>query len=339
MKLVIQIPAWNEEEALPGTLSSLPRTLPGFREVIILVVDDGSTDRTAQLAQAAAVRLLRLPAHRGLAAAFRAGLEAALELGADVIVNLDADGQYDPGDLPALVEPILAGRADLVIGDRGPGTLSHFSPAKRLLQRLGSWVVEQAAGIAVPDATSGFRAFSREAARRVNVFSRMTYTLETIIQAGSKGLRVASVPVRAHETARRSRLLSSVPHYVLVQGANILRITALYKPLKLFSAAAGLFLLAGTALCARFLYYFFFTERAAGHVQSLILAAVLILVGVLTFLIALLADLVSINRTLLEELKLEEKPSAVSSQLSAGRAQDEPSAVGSQPSAGRRDSQ
>ncbi|MGH9369201.1 MAG: glycosyltransferase family 2 protein [Thermoanaerobaculia bacterium] len=306
MKLVIQIPAWNEEALLPVTLAALPRRLAPFREVVVLVVDDGSTDRTAEAAAAGADRLVRLPAHYGLAAAFRSGLDAALDLEADVIVNLDADGQYDPADIPALVAPILSGRADVVIGDRGPGTLSHFSAGKRLLQRLGSWVVEQASGLEVPDATSGFRAFSREAARRVNVFSRMTYTLETIIQAGSKGLRVVSVPVRARETARRSRLFSSVPRYVLVQGANILRLTALYKPLKFFSAAAALFLLAGLALGARFLYYFFFTERASGHVQSLILAAVLILVGVLTFLIALLADLVSINRRLLEEMKLKE---------------------------------
>ncbi len=308
MKLVIQVPAWNEEEALGRTLEGLPRGLPPFSELVVLVVDDGSTDRTGDVARARADRVVRMPGHRGLAAAFRAGLHASLDLHADVIVNLDADGQYDPADLPALVEPILAGRADLVIGDRGPGTLAHFSPAKRLLQRIGSWVVQQAAGIAVPDATSGFRAFSREAARQVNVFSQMTYTLETIIQAGSKGLRVASVPVRARETPRRSRLLSSIPHYVLVQGANILRITALYKPLKLFSAAAAVFLLAGTALGARFLYYFFFTERAAGHVQSLILAAVLVLVGALTFLIALLADLVSINRMLLEDLRLRNPP-------------------------------
>jgi len=317
VKLVIQVPAWNEEESLPRTLAELPRRVAGFDEVAHVVVDDGSTDRTADLALSAADRLVRLPAHRGLAAAFRAGLDAALALGADVIVNLDADGQYDPADIPVLVEPILSGRADLVIGDRGPGTLEHFSIGKRLLQRLGSWVVEQAAGIEVPDATSGFRALSRETARRVHVFSKMTYTLETIIQAGSKGLRVLSVPVRARATARRSRLLSSVPRYVFVQGANILRITALYKPLKLFSAAAGLFLLAGTALGARYLY-FFFTERASGHVQSLILAAVLIVVGALTFLIALLADLVSINRRLLEELTLQEKPSAPGSPFSAG---------------------
>jgi len=304
MKLVIQVPTWNEEELLPATLAELPRRLSPFGEVLILVIDDGSSDRSAEIALSAADRLVRLPAHAGLAAAFRAGLEAALALGADVIVNLDADGQYDPADIPALVEPILAGRADLVIGDRGPGTLAHFSPGKRFLQRLGSWVVQQAAGIEVPDAASGFRAMTRETARRVNVFSRMTYSLETIIQAGSKGLRVASVPVRARRTPRPSRLFPSVPYYVLVQGANILRITALYKPLKLFSAAAAVFLLAGAALGLRFLYYFLFTERAAGHVQSLILAAVLVLVGALTFLIALLADLVSVNRVLLEELKL-----------------------------------
>ena len=327
MKLVIQIPAWNEEQSLPQTLASLPRRLAPFREVAILVVDDGSTDGTAEAALTGADRLVRLPGHAGLAAAFRAGLGAALDLGADVIVNLDADGQYDPADIPALVAPILAGKADLVIGDRGPGTLAHFSPAKRLLQRLGSWVVQQAAGIRVADAASGFRAFSREAARRLNVFSRMTYTLETLIQAGSKGLRVASVPVRAHETHRRSRLFASVPRYVLVQAANILRITALYKPLKFFSAAAALFLLAGLALGARYLYYFFFvTERAGGHVQSLILAAVLILVGVLTFLIALLADLVSINRMLLEEMKLREteKTAAVALPDADARGQSKP---------------
>ncbi|HEU5248808.1 MAG TPA: glycosyltransferase family 2 protein [Thermoanaerobaculia bacterium] len=305
MKLVVQIPAFNEEEMLPRAIASIPRRVPGFSDVRVLVVDDGSADRTEAVArESGADRVVRLPAHRGLAAAFSAGLEEALAMGADVIVNFDADLQYDAADIPALVAPILEGKADLVLGDRGPGTLEHFSPGKRLLQRIGSWVVRQASGLEVADAASGFRALSREAARRVNVFSRMTYTLETLIQAGSKDLRVTSVPVRARPPSRHSRLFSSVGKYVLVQGANVLRITALYKPLKIFSAAAAVFLLAGIALGIRFLVYYFFGANPGGHVQSLILAAVLIVVGAQTFLIALLADLVAINRTLLEELKL-----------------------------------
>jgi len=313
MKLVIQIPAFNEEAMLPRALRSLPRDVPGFGQVEILVIDDGSTDRTAAVArEGGADRVVRLRAHRGLAAAFSAGLAEALEMGADVIVNFDADLQYDAADIPSLVAPILEDRADLVVGDRGPGTLEHFSPGKRLLQRVGSWVVRQVSGLEVSDAASGFRALSREAARRVNVFSRMTYTLETLIQAGSKDLRVASVPVRARPPERRSRLFTSVGRYVLVQGANVLRITALYKPLKIFSAAAAVFLLAGVALGVRYLAYYFLGKTPGGHVQSLILAAVLIVVGAQTFLIALLADLVAINRTLLEELKLQGGQTTVS---------------------------
>jgi glycosyltransferase involved in cell wall biosynthesis len=311
MKLVIQIPAFNEEALLPRALASIARHVPGFSQVQILVIDDGSTDSTAEVArECGADRVVRLPAHRGLAAAFSAGLEEALAMGADVIVNFDADLQYDAADIPSLVAPILEGRADLVVGDRGPGRLAHFSPGKRLLQRVGSWVVRQVSGLEVADAASGFRALTREAARRVNVFSRMTYTLETLIQAGSKDLRVASVPVRARPPERRSRLFTSVGKYVLVQGANVLRITALYKPLKIFSAAAGVFLVAGLLLGLRFLWFYFFGENPGGHVQSLILAAVLIIVGAQTFLIALLADLVAINRTLLEELKLREPTDA-----------------------------
>ena len=305
MKLVVQIPAFNEEAILGKAVASIDRRVPGFSEVAVLVVDDGSTDRTAEVArESRADRVVRLPAHRGLAAAFSTGLEEALALGADVIVNFDADLQYDAADIPALVAPILAGTADLVIGDRGPGSLEHFSPGKRLLQRIGSWVVRQASGLEVADAASGFRALSREAARRVNVFSRMTYTLETLIQAGSKDLRVASVAVAARPPARRSRLYSSVGKYVLVQGANVLRITALYKPLKMFSAAAAIFLFFGVVLGARYLWFVISDQNPSGHVQSLILAAVLIVVGAQTFLIALLADLVGINRTLLEELKM-----------------------------------
>ena len=306
MKLVVQIPAWNEVATLPETLAALPRNVPGFSEVVLLVVDDGSTDGTAEAARAGfADRVVSFSKHRGLASAFSAGLEESLALGADVIVNFDADLQYDPADIPALVAPILAGRADLVVGDRGPGKLAHFSPVKRLLQRLGSWMVRQASGLEVQDATSGFRAFTRGAARRLNVFSKMTYTLETLIQAGFKDLRVASVPVHARPVHRASRLLASPTKYVLIQGANILRITALYKPLKIFSGVAALFFFAGAALGLRVLVARW-NGDTQNHALSLWFSAVLVTVAVLTFLIALLADIVAINRELLEDLKLRE---------------------------------
>lgn len=309
MKLVIQIPALNEEATLPGALAALPRRLPGFSEVAVLVIDDGSTDRTADVArQGGADRVLSFSSHRGLATAFRAGLKECLAMGADVIVNFDADLQYDAGDIPALVAPILADRADVVVGDRRPGTLAHFSPSKRLLQRLGTGMVQQVSGLNVGDATSGFRAFTREAARRMNVFSKMTYTLETLIQAGFKDLRVTSVPVRAHEVARASRLLASPTKYVLIQGANILRITALYKPLKIFSIAGGVVLAAGLALG---LYAILSPGSGGGHPTALVLAAVLLVTGVLTFLAGVLADVVAINREFLEELRLRETESSV----------------------------
>ena len=308
MKLVIQIPAYNEEATIAKALAALPRSVPGFSSVETLVIDDGSTDATSERArEAGAGRVVRLTTNRGLAEAFSVGLSEALAMGADVIVNFDADLQYDPADIPALVAPVLEGRADFTIGDRGPGQLAHFSPSKRLLQRMGSWVVRQASGIQVTDAVSGFRAVSAEAARKLNVFSKLTYTLETLIQAGYKGLRVVSVPVRAHPPVRPSRLFTSTFKYVLLQGSNVLRITALYKPMKVFSIAGALFMLAGAALGARFLAYYFFGRNPGGHVQSLILAAVLIVVGFQTLLIALLADLVAINRRLLEEMKLRER--------------------------------
>ncbi len=306
MKLVIQIPAWNEEGSLPEALATLPRSLPGFSEVAILVVDDGSTDATEAVARSGfADRVVSFSKHRGLAAAFSAGIDESLAMGANVIVNFDADLQYDPADIPALVAPILAGRADVVVGDRDPGKLAHFSPVKRVLQRLGSWIVRQASGLEVRDATSGLRAFTREAARRMNVFSKMTYTLETLIQAGFKDLRVVSVPVRARPVHRASRLLASPTKYVLIQAANVLRITALYKPLKIFSGAAALVFLAGAALGLRVLFAYG-TGDFRDHVLALSLAAVFVIIGVLTFLIALLSDIVAINRVLLEDLKLRE---------------------------------
>jgi glycosyltransferase involved in cell wall biosynthesis len=306
MKLVIQIPALNEEETLPRALEALPRSVPGFSQITILVVDDGSTDRTAEVARLnGADRVVSFAIHRGLATAFRVGLEEALTMGADVVVNFDADLQYDGADIPALVAPILADKADIVIGDRRPGKLAHFSPIKRLLQRLGSWMVRQVSGLQVRDATSGFRAFSREAARRINVFSKMTYTLETLIQAGFKDLRVASIPVRANPVPRASRLLASPTKYVLIQGANILRITALYKPLKIFSAFAAVFLAMGSAFGLRVLLAHLAGD-ARNHVLALWLSAVFVIIGVLTFLIALLADLMALNREFLEDLKLRE---------------------------------
>jgi glycosyltransferase involved in cell wall biosynthesis len=308
MKLVIQIPAYDEEATIARALAALPKSVAGFSAVETLVIDDGSTDATSERArEAGATRIVRLTTNRGLAEAFSVGLSEALAMGAGVIVNFDADLQYDPLDIPALVAPVLEGRADFTIGDRGPGQLAHFSASKRLLQRMGSWVVRQASGVQVTDAVSGFRAVSADAARRINVFSKLTYTLETLIQAGYKGLRVVSVPVRAHPPVRPSRLFTSTFKYVLLQGSNVLRITALYKPLKIFSIAGALILLAGAALGLRFLGYYFFGGNPGGHVQSLILAAVLIVIGFQTLLIALLADLVAINRRLLEEMKLREK--------------------------------
>jgi len=308
MKLVIQIPAWDEAEQIGAALAELPRTLAGFDAVETLVVDDGSADGTAEAARrAGADHVVRLPIHRGLAFAWRAGLDAALRVGADVIVSTDADRQYAAADIGALVAPILKGDAEIVVGDRGVATKPDFSPGKRFAQRLGSWVVRRASGTDVPDATSGFRALTREAATRLNVFSRMTYTIETLIQAGNKEMAVTSVPVRTNLPVRPSRLIGRTSNYVLVQGANILRITALYKPLPVFFGFAAFLGLGGLALVARYAWFVARGPNPAGHIQSLLLAAVLFVAAVVCFLSGLLADLISINRTLLEELVVEKR--------------------------------
>ncbi len=301
MKLIIQIPCYNEEANLPAAVQALPTALPGFDVIEHLVVDDGSTDATAQVAQRLGVHhVVRLPRHVGLARAFMAGLEASLRRGADVIVNTDGDNQYRADDIPRLIEPILSGRAQLVIGDRGPASLPHFSPLKRWLQRLGSQVVGQAAGIVTPDAASGFRALSREAALRTIVINEYSYTLETLIQAGAGPTAVAYVPVGTNPQQRESRLVRSLSQYVMLSAGIIVRSYVLYRPLRVFFGIGGLMLAAGAALGLRFLY-FFIAGIGAGHIQSLILTAILLIVGFQVCLIGLLADLIGFNRKILEE--------------------------------------
>ncbi|GIW45848.1 MAG: glycosyl transferase [Candidatus Binatia bacterium] len=300
-KLIIQIPCLDEEDHLAATLRSLPRSIPGIDVVEVLVIDDGSRDRTAEVArQEGADYVLRFPNNRGLARAFRAGLDACLRLGADIIVNTDGDHQYDGADIPALIRPILEGKADMVVGDRDPASVQHFSRGKRLLQYYGSWVVRTLSGTTIPDTTSGFRAFSREAALRLNVLSDFTYTIETIIQAGKKRLPVTHVPVRTFPT-RESKLFHSVWEYVKRSAATIVRIYALYEPLKVFSYLGGLLILAGLVPGARFLY-FYFTGTGGGHIQSLLLTVLLIIIGFQIVLIGLLADLIAGNRNLIEDV-------------------------------------
>jgi glycosyltransferase involved in cell wall biosynthesis len=301
VKLIIQIPCYNEETTLPLTLADLPRVLPGVDAIEYLVIDDGSSDRTVEVARQFGVHhIVRQKQNRGLAAAFQAGLEASLAAGADVIVNTDADNQYYGSDIVALVAPILQGRADIVVGDRGVAELGHFSPLKRGLQRLGSWVVAQAAGIPIPDATSGFRAFTREAALRLTVLSEYTYTLETLIQAGARGMSVVFIPIRTNPETRKSRLIRNVPSFLALSAVTILRFYTMYRPLRVFMMTGGVLLATALALGLRFLF-FYAAGRGAGHVQSLILAAILSIVGFQVCLIGLVADAVSMNRKMQEE--------------------------------------
>lgn len=313
-KLIIQIPCYNEELTLPETLRALPRRVPGIDTVEWLVVDDGSSDRTSAVARSLGVdHIVRHAANQGLARAFATGLDAALRLGADVIVNTDADNQYDARDIPALIDPILRGDAEMVVGDRCTDAIPHFSPTKKRLQKLGSWVVRQASQTTIPDTTSGFRAYSRDGALKLNVVSDFTYTLETIIQAGQKNIALAHVPVRTNEQLRESRLFRNLRSYIARSIATVVRIYAMYRPMRIFLTVGGLLFGAGFLIGCRFLYYFT-TGTGAGHIQSLLLAVLLMVVGFQTVLTGLLADLVANNRRLVEETlwrvrRLELEPS------------------------------
>ena len=302
MKLIIQIPCYNEAQNLPDTVAELPKHIDGIDTIELLVIDDGSTDGTLEVARGIGVHhVIRLPGHLGLAAGFMAGIDECLKQKADIIVNTDADNQYNAEDIQKLVEPILIGRAHLVIGDRGVATHTGFSPVKRLLQRLGSWVISKASGIKTPDATSGFRALSKEAAIRTIVLSQYSYTLETLIQAGALRLPVEFVPIRTNPQMRPSRLMRSIPHYLGHSSATILRSYAMYRPLRFFSIIGMIFIGIGAIPTLRFLY-FFLIGQGDGKIQSLILGAVFLIVGFQVMLIGLVADLISFNRKILENM-------------------------------------
>jgi glycosyltransferase involved in cell wall biosynthesis len=301
MKLIIQIPCFNEEAQLPLTLGRLPREVPGFDAVEWLIIDDGSTDRTIEVAREGGVdHVVRLTNHKGLAAAFQAGLDAGLKLGADVIVNTDADNQYEGQDIPKLVGPILRGEADMVVGDRQVSTIEHFSGSKKLLQRLGSWIVRQASSTDIPDTTSGFRAYNREAALSMQAVSRFTYTLETIIQAGKLLVAVDHVPIRTNPKTRSSRLFPSTAAYVRRNALSIFRIYSQYQPLKVFWGAALVMGIPALVIFVRFLILFIDSphDAARGHVQSLIAGAVLFIAAMLLLALGVIGDLLDAQRTL-----------------------------------------
>lgn len=301
MKLIIQIPCYNEAEYLPATLKDLPQKVEGIDQLEVLVVDDGSSDNTAEVARKNGVdHIVRFKKHRGLAAAFSAGLEACLRLGADIIVNTDADNQYRGSDIPALIAPILKGEADIVVGDRQTQSIPHFSWTKKKLQKWGSRLVRMLSKTTVPDATSGFRAISREAAFRLNVLSQFSYTLETLIQAGKMNLAVKSVPIQTNVTPRKSRLFRNLLSFLVNSASTILRTYAMHEPLRIFLSLAAVFFLLGLIPGIRFLV-FFFSGRPGGHVQSLILSAILLILSFLMVVMAILSDLISSNRKIIEE--------------------------------------
>lgn len=303
MKLVIQIPCYNEESTLAIALADLPKKIDGIDSIEILIIDDGSTDNTVEVARQNGVNdFVIFQRNLGLAKAFSAGISKALEMGADIIVNTDADNQYCADDIEKLVKPILEKQADIVIGARPIETIKHFSFIKKFLQKLGSYVMRLVSSTKVADATSGFRAFTKEAASQINVFDNYTYTLETIIQAKAKGMDILSVPIRVNPELRKSKLIKNIFDYIKRSTFTMIRMFIVYRPFRFFAIIGILFLIPGFLLGLRFLYYYL-TASGAGHIQSLILAAVLILTGIQIILIAVLADLQAINRKLLEDIQ------------------------------------
>ena len=300
MKLIVQIPCHNEEHTLPETLADIPREIIGVDKVEILIIDDGSTDRTLEVAKELGVEyIVRNKKNIGLARTFRRGVEACLKADADIIVNTDGDNQYAGQDIPKLIRPILNGTADIVVGNRQTGTLPHFSKSKKFIQWFGSGIVRKLSGVWVPDAVSGFRAISREAAIRLNIVSSYSYTVEMLIQAGKRDMKVESIPIRTNPQKRESRLFKSIPKFIERQFTTIVRMYSMYQPLKVFFYIGLVLSALGAMPIIRFLY-FYFTDNGDGHLQSLLLGVALVLMGFITFLIGLVADLISFNRQLLE---------------------------------------
>lgn len=307
MKLIIQIPCLNEETTLPQTLKDLPEKIEGVDSIEILVIDDGSTDKTVEVAKSLGVHhVLKLMNNKGLAKAFIAGINKALKLDADIIVNTDADNQYFGGDIARLIQPILRKEADIVVGDRQVETIRHFSPLKIFLQKFGSWAVRQLSGTLIPDATSGFRAYSRDAALQLNVVSDFTYTIETIISAGKKNLAITHVPVKTNKKLRESRLFPSIRVYLKRSLVTMLKVYSMHRPLRLFTLAGGASFFLGFAIGCRYLY-FFFMGQTEGHIQSLILSAILLIVGFQIIMVGIAAELISVNRQLLEDIQVRIK--------------------------------
>ena len=303
MKLIIQIPCYNEEKSLPITLNALPKKIEGIDEIEVLIINDGSTDKTVEVARSLGVKhIVEMPHNCGLAKAFVAGINTALSLDADIIVNTDADNQYCADDIEKIIKPILNGSADIVIGSRPVSKIQHFSLLKKMLQKLGSFVMRLISSTDVEDAPSGFRAFSRNAAIQLNVFDNYTYTLETIIQARAKGLILECVPINVNPDLRKSKLVKNIFDYVRRSMFTMIRMFIIYRPFRFFAILAGIFLFFGALIGIRFLYYFI-NESGAGHIQSLILSAILILTGVQVAVIAVLSELMSINRKLLEDIQ------------------------------------